>query len=603
MSKIAYFAKIVETIKMYSIEKGSNHSNIYIFDEIKFKHEEALYIKIFKQINFLKLFLIFLLNLILFIVLMSNIIKVTKEKYDPIISLFFLFSLILGLAVYFIMMNFFSSITTKKKILLYCFYGINLILITLIIYFSLKNENQKTLFHNENSLYFKKVSDDVSVKKYMTERHFFNFTGNITSLKNDNFINFNNNQKKNFLKILQFNNFNELLKNETLTTQYTITDNNQNKKDLLLIFNISIYLLYLLICFGDSKTLILTILFNFIINIVFYFIEINLDQSYIFIHVLINSIFMFLMSLVSFLYLKLLEVMDYNIFIIKFLLENFYSNLTKFGIFHTVMAQDVILKNADNQDLNLTQTKSLLGKSIDSFTSGKKSLFKKSRKNIKKLNKSKNRSLNYYNTQTHQNLMKNSISPRSKNLGESRQNEKVKRKLSFSNKLNEHQNYRLKNNIVQNEENYKIKQDNSNIKRNSTINKAIINKIGNENYNLNHNKTSNIVKFSLRKIEKGNENFDKLLSESNLIPNLNNIQDLPSIEIENLDFKNKEEKFNPYLVISSLYKATKDLNDYHNHNLLEVEMFDINDLLSSPEISSEKLIVTLKDLVKFNFNS
>jgi len=99
-----------------------------------------------------------------------------------------------------------------------------------------------------------------------------------------------------------------------------------------------------------------------------------------------------------------------------------------------------------------------------------------------------------------------------------------------------------------------------------------------------------------------NRNFNELLYEAKLNKNLRNPKLTIEMEKEKMEItkypENVEKKFSPHLLISSLYKVCKNNNEWHNN---DNKSFHVNDLFSSTEISSEKLIEGLKDLMKFNF--
>jgi len=336
------------------------------------------------------------------------------------------------------MKNFISSNRIKKKILLYCVYGINLILISLIINLNLRKNNQKNVFDKAYPKYEKFDLNEITSKKKLTLTNLISLSEKIKKINQENITDSNYHKYK--LKFLQVNNITENLQNMTSIGQFSITLNHQNKKELLLIYNIIIYMLYLFVCFADLKIFILTFLFILIISIEFYCREIIIEKHYICFHLLINSMFLCLMYISLWLYKKLIEVLDYHFYMIKFLFENFYSKLENLGIFHSILEEEVIFKNVNNKDSNLILTKSLFGKKNHSFTSRKIKPYKNSRKITKNI-RIKNKSHKKFLSQTHEKLINdNSITNSIHNFQERLQNERTRLNLNVSNNF-------LKNNF------------------------------------------------------------------------------------------------------------------------------------------------------------
>jgi len=269
MTYIQIITRIIESLENYYLEKENIDSNVYIFHQNITKiYKEAFYEQIFKQINRMKFLLLALLNIFLLIFLICRISKFDKKNYNSLISILILIALIISLPMLIMMMRLFNTNKIRKKYLLYFLFGINLFLVSLVFYLEFRTINIDTLKNSTNLAKNIEESNEISINNNKEIRDLFDYIGNRNTFNNENsrYIKYNNNKNnknKRNNKILQFNDFYENSKNETSFIQSIKFDKDKNKKDLLLIFNIAIYLLYIFICFGELKILIFTFFYNF----------------------------------------------------------------------------------------------------------------------------------------------------------------------------------------------------------------------------------------------------------------------------------------------------------------------------------------------------
>jgi len=92
---------------------------------------------------------------------------------------------------------------------------------------------------------------------------------------------------------------------------------------------------------------------------------------------------MLFISITFFLYNTLLEVLEYYYIVLKFLFDNFYSNLSELGIYHKILEDDNFPKNPEKVDTLKTKPKSLLGNFSNLFTIKKYSHSKNAKKKLK----------------------------------------------------------------------------------------------------------------------------------------------------------------------------------------------------------------------------
>jgi len=81
---------------------------------------------------------------------------------------------------------------------------------------------------------------------------------------------------------------------------------------------------------------------------------------------------MILTAVAHFLYNKLLDVLENNFCLIKFLIENFYSNLTELGVFHNILAEENLIKDSRKENFILAKMKTRFGNNNYIFTFGQK---------------------------------------------------------------------------------------------------------------------------------------------------------------------------------------------------------------------------------------
>jgi len=582
MPQIRILTKIIESLKNYYLEKQNPDSNVFIFFENKIQIDaKDYYENIFKQINNMKLKFLALLNVFLIISLLSRITKIDKEKYDAILEILIITTLLFCIPVFLMMMGFFKSIYIKKKYLLYTLFGICLFLISLIIFFQFKNENLDNLTNSLNLTKNKEDSYEISYKKYKKKTDLFFNVANNKTLKNVNLTAIDRKNLRIHKVLLQINDL-EMSNKEIYNIQLFISKTEQNKKYLLLIFNIAIYLLYFFICFGEFKILIFTFLFNFIFSSILFLKELNLDIIYIFIIILVNSIIMLFISITLILYKKLLEVIEYNFLVINFLLENFYTNLTELGILYTILEYDNMFDKREEVNLLKTKSKNLSKECTYLFTFANKKNKKEDVNNLKYT-----KTHNLIHDQTRQNLLNEvSITPCLNYLeGRIIYGDHKNLKREISNNLNENKLFSDKLNIIKDQSYLNISEKRKTSNLDNLILKKFNNKTFNFNFSLSENKNlgpqDNLKKIPLTKPESS----------------LNKIKNTSQHRIKRIN-KINSSLFAPKFMLSSFYNVSKELTFF---NPLQDNFKNKNSILFSNEYSFEKSYLNLTDLIKFNY--
>lgn len=307
---------------------------------------------------------------------------------------------------------------------------------------------------------------------------------------------------------------------------------------------------------------------------------------------------MLLISITYILYNKLLEVLDYNFFVIKLLIEKYYSNLTELGIFHKILEDNNINKSQDKVDSHKMNGNRLLRKFYHFFTIGKKS----DSINVKAKNSYNTitESLNFINNQSKQILISEVSNTPCLNILEESSNQKVEninlKQAILSNKNLE--NHPMNNKMLNNNENDIKALDQLKIIEYDEFKLEKINNINNDyEIDLSNNKKKSI----------DNENHNKLLLQTQQLSNTNkiNIKKDENI-IEKIQYQNnsnkKEEIFSPKVIFSNFFKICQDSIKIQNHfDIFENRNFHTNNLKNSFEESPGNIVSSLIDLVKFSF--
>jgi len=631
MSKILSLIELIEDLRKYFSEKENKDTNIFLFIDNKFSTQEFSSGLLFKNINFLRILLLFFLNIFLIILLVIHTTKYEKDKNDQLTTILLLISLLLSITIFSVFLRFLKSARIKKKNLLYLLYAFNFIISCLIFYFNISNQN---LVLKRNLIYSQSFYENFFDKSLVLEIHrnkkinesdkiftYYNLSNSIIN-ETDTLIHF---------KFLQIEYKNQTLNNLTSQTQINKKNNDQEKIEIYIIFNLAQFLLFFFICLGEKRIFIFSFVFNFIVNIILYSMGFIVNLNFLFFLLITDIIMLLVFGFNQILLNFLVEYINLHFFEIINLLEYFLSLFAKFGIFYNFLIHD---NNIKNEKIDIY--KSIFQIQKENFQTLRKTMtFKETATRNIKYNekKSKNKQKGFediINNQTNHYLI-NEISPSSLKLSEENlHNENSIKIKQFSKDLLNIGN-KINTKITEKTDNCKKcqnkilnsfdKSNKLNYETEITLSKDVIIKKQNNEFdnpkqrkmNFDHQQLDiknpfNEKNFSNRRII---NNFDEKKNDANIQINQQKISSnfknnsettIEAININDNNFLREEESFYPYLLISNFYEDGKyNSQNSNNSNSSQIEIFKVEEFIKSNLKLDKKTNMQLKDLIKFNF--